>query len=59
MSQPPQEPSGAGDDQQPQAFAYGHGRMPLFMKFVWLAFLAFCAWYTVQFLLQALGRELA
>jgi hypothetical protein len=48
----------AGDDQQMYTFSYGHGRMPLFMKLVWLAFLAFGAWYMVSFLLEALGEDL-
>ena len=26
----------AGTDQEPYPFAYGHGRMPLFMKLVWV-----------------------
>lgn len=47
-----------GSDQQPYAHRYGHGRMPAFMKLVWLAFLAFGAWYTVSFLLAALAGEL-
>ena len=51
--------SDEGDDQSYRLFAYGHGRMPLFMKFVWLGFLAFGAWYLTSFLLEALGRELA
>jgi len=48
-----------GDDQRAPAFQYGHGRMPLFMKLVWLAFLAFGAWYLAVYLLEALGGELA
>jgi len=48
----------AGDDQAAYTHQYGHGRMPFFMKLVWLAFLAFGAWYTVSFLLAALGAEL-
>jgi hypothetical protein len=48
-----------GDDQLPHTFEYGHGRMPLFMKLAWLAFLIFGAWYLSTFLLAALGRELA
>ena len=39
------------------AFSYGHGRMPFFMKLVWIAFLAFGTWYVVSFLLTALGEE--
>jgi len=47
------------DDQQPAVFQYGHGRMPFFMKLVWLGFLAFSAWYVVTWLLTALGEEVA
>ena len=47
-----------GDDQQAYEFQYGHGRMPLFMKLVWLGFLAFSAWYIVAYLLEALNVEL-
>ncbi len=46
------------DDQQAYTFAYGHGRMPFFMKLVWLVFLVFAAWYTVRYLLEAVGDEL-
>lgn len=46
-----------GDDQLPAGFGYGHGRMPIFMKIAWLAFLAFGAWYTVTYLLAALADE--
>lgn len=49
--------SSAGDDQKEHAFGYGHGRMPAFMKVVWLAFLAFATWYVVQYLLTSLGEE--
>lgn len=49
----------AADDQTPAEFRYDHGRMPLFMKFVWLAFLVFAAWYTVVYLLDSVGRELS
>jgi len=46
------------DDNTMPEFEYGHGRMPFFMKLVWLAFLGFGTWYTVVFLLDALGTEL-
>ena len=49
----------AGDDQAMHRFAYGSGRMPLFMKIVWTAFLVFATWYIVVFLLEAVGTELA
>jgi len=48
----------AGDDGGPYEFHYGHGRMPLFMKLVWLAFLVFSTWYVATHLLTALGEEL-
>lgn len=48
-----------GDDQRPYPFAYGHGRLPLFMKIVWIAFLAFCTWYVVSFLVDAASQELS
>ena len=48
-----------GDDQQSPTFQYGHGRMPAWMKLVWLAFLVFGAWYMVTYLLEALGGEMA
>ena len=50
-------PPGAGD-QQPYPFSYGHGRMPVFMKLVWTAALAFMTWYIVKFLLTSVGTEL-
>ena len=56
-SEPPRDEA-EGSDQLPVGWRYGHGRMPAFMKLVWLAFLAFGAWYTVQFLLAALATEL-
>jgi hypothetical protein len=55
---PASDPSTEGDDQRERPFGYGHGRMPLFMKIVWLAFLAFATWYVVQFLLTSVGEEL-
>jgi len=48
-----------GDDQTMPLMQYGHGRLPLFMKLVWLAFLVFGAFYLSVYLLDALGRELA
>ena len=49
----------AGDDDARYPFDYGHGRMPLFMKLVWIGFLAFGTVYTVTYLLTALGEDLA
>ncbi len=46
------------DDQTPVHYEYGHGRMPFFMKIVWLGFLAFGAWYVVAFLLASLAEEI-
>jgi len=48
-----------GDDQRSPLMHYGHGRMPLFLKLVWLCFLGFGTWYLTTYLLDALGRELA
>ncbi len=48
----------AGDDQSYYKHEYGHGRMPLFMKLVWVAFLAFATWYIVSYLLESLAQEL-
>lgn len=48
----------AGQDQEPYEFAYGHGRMPLFMKIVWIGFLAFATWYLATNMLDALAAEL-
>ena len=45
-------------DRSPYTFQYGHGRMPFFMKIVWLAFLIFSTWYVASFLLTAVGEEL-
>ena len=48
-----------GNDQHAPDLQYGHGRMPVSMKLIWLAFLVFGAWYLVTYLLEALGGELA
>jgi len=48
----------AANDHEPADFHYDYGRMPFFMKLVWLGFLGFAAWYTVVYLLDALGEEL-
>ncbi len=47
----------AGSDQVPYDFKYDHGRMPLFMKLVWVFFLIFCTWYIVSYLLVAVGED--
>lgn len=48
----------AGDDDAAYPFEYGHGRMPLFMKLVWIGFLAFGTIYTVTYLLESLAEEM-
>ena len=48
-----------GDDHAAYPFAYGHGRMPGFMKLLWVAFLVFITWYVVSFLLPSAAGELA
>jgi divalent metal cation (Fe/Co/Zn/Cd) transporter len=48
----------AGDDQAYYQHEYGHGRMPFFMKIVWVGFLAFATWYIVTYLLESLAQEL-
>ncbi len=47
-----------GSDQSPYEFRYDHGRMPFFMKLVWIFFLVLATWYIVQYLLVALGEEI-
>ena len=47
-----------GNDQVPGNFAYGHGRMPFFMKVVWTGFLVLATWYTVKYLLASVATEL-
>lgn len=54
----PTNSSDRGDDQKPHEFSYGHGRLPFFMKIVWLGFLGFATWYTVQYLLTAAQQEI-
>lgn len=50
--------SDKGADQEPYPFAYGHGRMPAFMKVVWLVAIVFMTWYVVKFLIASVGEEL-
>lgn len=47
-----------GSDHTIYHHQYRHGRMPFFMKVVWLGFLAFGAWYTAVYLLTALQDEI-
>lgn len=46
------------DDESPYEMRYDHGRMPLFMKIVWVGFLVLATWYVVVNLLSAVGDEL-
>jgi hypothetical protein len=48
----------AGNDHEPYPFGYGHGRMPFFMKIVWVVLIVFMTWYIVTFLLTSIGAEL-
>jgi hypothetical protein len=54
----PEESCAPAADQTPADFHYGHGRMPFFMKVLWVAFLAFITYYVVTYLLTAVGVEL-
>lgn len=47
-----------GSDQKSYPFQYGHGRMPTFMKIVWIGFLIGATYYTVAYLLTSLQTEL-
>ena len=47
-----------GSDQVEMPFKYDHGRMPFFMKAIWIGFLAFGTWYVVVNLLEALSTEI-
>ncbi len=49
----------AGDDQKSYPFGYGHGRMPFFMKIVWVLFIALITWYSTAYLLEAVSKELS
>ena len=53
-----QNSTAEGDDQSVYPFSYDHGRMPFFMKIIWLGFLVFGAWYVVRFLLESLGDDI-
>lgn len=53
-----QDPAADADDQAPLAVSYGHGRMPVFMKILWIVFLVFITWYVASFLIPAAGGEL-
>ena len=46
------------DDQQAYEFSYGHGRMPFFMKIVWVGFLVGGTWYVVVNVLGSLAKDL-
>lgn len=53
------DPRAEGDDHAAYSFRYGHGRMPGFMKLLWVGFLVFITWYVVAFLIPAAYEELA
>jgi len=46
------------DDQVEYPFTYDHGRMPMFMKLIWVGFFILATWYTVTYLLSSLAEEL-
>lgn len=46
------------DDNTPFTFKYDSGRMPLFMKIIWVGFLILATYYITAYLLTALGEEL-
>lgn len=48
----------AAEDQSAYGFHYGHGRMPGFMKLLWIGYLVLGTWYVTSFLLDAVGQEL-
>lgn len=58
MTEKNSAPAEPADDQTPYRFEYGHGRMPFFMKLVWVGFLILATWYVVSFLLTAVGEDL-
>ncbi len=47
------------DDNVPFTFSYDSGRMPLFMKVIWVGFLILATYYIAAFLLTSLGEELS
>jgi hypothetical protein len=46
------------NDQVHYQHRYDHGRMPAFMKFVWIGFIVLMFWYVSRFLLDAVGAEI-
>jgi len=58
-AEPAEVTAQAGEDQVAFEHRYGHGRMPTFMKLIWLGFLVFGAWYVATFLLTALADDLS
>lgn len=52
-------PRSADDDQASVEVAYGHGRMPFFMKLAWVIFIVFITTYVAAYLIPAAGQELA
>ncbi len=51
-------PDIAGDDQTAYNFEYDHGRMPFFMKIIWVGFIVIATLYIVNHLLVALKADL-
>jgi len=47
-----------GSDQVEMPFTYDHGRMPFFMKVIWIGFMAFATWYVTVNMLDALNVDL-
>lgn len=46
-------------DQNAYPFGYGPGRMPFFMKVIWVLAIVFFTYYIVTYLLTSLGEDLA
>ena len=52
------QPETEGNDHSAYDFRYDHGRMPMFMKIVWVGFIILTTYYIVANLLPAVGVEL-
>lgn len=46
------------NDQVHYQHRYDHGRMPAYMKFVWIGYIVLMFWYVSRFLLDAVSAEL-
>lgn len=46
------------DDHTPYGFHYGHGRMPAYLKLMWIGYLVLGTWYVTSFLLDAVAQDL-